>query len=170
MKRKAEERGDEKHLKKEKTGGDPDDALFHDYPNTAEEITADDCPMEAPESQDGIPELNEATAEAPSLSDERDEPEDSGEPQRKEQKVKFIVPWGQLTTSVGRALAGQRNGTDVEFEREACLDKISAIRNRADARQLIKELEQRPKLKFNVNRRQRRSLRASGNHDVSEVY
>ena len=77
-----------------------------------------------------------------------------------------------LITSVGRSMAGTHTAADIEYERNACLDLLTKVRNRADIRQLIAELEKSPTMQLSGNRRQRRTakMQANGRFHVAEVY
>ena len=50
------------------------------------------------------------------------------------------------------------------------LNMLTTVRDRADVKQLIKELEQMPKMKLPTNHRERRTMRAIGKNHISEIY
>ncbi len=126
---------------------DNNDALFADNeavknkPNN--EVTADECLKETQEDPDGIPQLDEEIVmDTIDESDETsgdDEPNEK-EPDAKRQRLKWLAHRTPLATTVGRTLADQEVPDDLVRERLACLNMASKVRDRADVRQLIREL------------------------------
>ena len=156
---------------------DNNDALFADNEavksKPSNEVTANDCLKEAQEDPDGIPQLDEEIVmdtidESGEISGD-DEPNEK-EPDAKRQRLKWLAHRTPLTTTVGRTLADQEVPDDLVRERLACLNMASKVRDRADVRQLIRELEELPKFQLPNNRRGRKKLRADGKHDVAEIY
>ena len=126
------------------------------------EITSPDCPDVNNDNPDGIPELDEDAMQT--------DDEGKDEPNTKRQRLGQLLKRPPLQTALGRALAGQTTDEDVAEETLACLNAIGKIRNRADVRQILKDLDDSPKLQLRMGRKQRRSVQADGKHDVSEVY
>ena len=75
-----------------------------------------------------------------------------------------------MKTVTGRVIAGEDepNQTDAKNEINSCLDKLFAIRQHTQVKEILKDLDEQFKLP--KNRRQRRSMDATGAHDVSEIY
>ena len=153
------------------------DALFADNEDVKNkpngEITADDCPEGAQDDPDGIPQLDEEVVMdtiGESGEPSGDAEPDEKEPDAKRQRLKWLAHRTPLSTTLGRTLANQENGDDLVRERLACLNMASEVRDRADVRQLIKELEELPKFQLPTNRRGRKKMRADGKHDVAEIY
>ncbi len=150
---------------------DDKDTNVENEPNQDEEVTAPDCPEEPPENPDGIPQLEEVLFYGGDDDDAQDADADgTGEPDVKKQRVRNVNRKVELETSIGRAMAGQQSESDIKFEMAACLQKLTVVRNRADVRQIMRDLEQGPELQLKMNHPQRRTLNRDAVNDVSEVY
>ena len=154
--------------------------------DTVEAVTADDCAVDADNDPDGIPQLNEDALVENNIESENDAPmefEDfmkDDEPNAKRQRLErlnleksdanHLLHKAPLATRAGRTMAGQPNNEDIAEDNLAHLNSLTKVRNRSDVKQLIKELEELQKFKLPNMRRARRSMRAQGKNDVSEIY
>ena len=135
-----------------------------------DEVTATDCADDVQDNDDGIPQLDEDIAEDIVGESEASGDEDvDDEPNVKRQRLKLLSQGIPLATSVGKTLADQADMDSVAMAQE-CLNMVSKVRNRSDVRQIIEELEKLPKLQLPNNRRVRRTMRATGTNEVSEIY
>ena len=159
---------DAEKFTKEKSDADVDEALFENEPIREEEVDnqEDSATINATIDPEDIPELDEDV-----MMDKSDEPEnEDAEPSVKKQRLERVSCRPPLETTAGRTLAGQPNEEDIAHERLECLKIISKIRDRRDVRQLIKDLEKQNKFKLPEGKVVKKTMRAAGKNDVSEVY